>query len=59
MFEAKNSSEMAERFCDILGNDELYKSLCEGSVRRFNEKFTADIYTENIENVYSALCEKE
>lgn len=59
LFEAKNASEMAERFCDILGNDELYKSLCEGSVRRFNEKFTADIYTNNIENVYSALCEKE
>lgn len=55
LFPSKNSSAMAERLCEILSDDSLYKKLSEGSVKRFNEKFTADIYTKNIENVYSAL----
>lgn len=59
LFESKNAAEMAERLCEILSDDELYRKLSEGSVKRFNEKFTADIYTKNIENVYSDLCERK
>lgn len=58
LFESKNASQMADRLCEILSDNGLYQKLSEGSVKRFNEKFTADIYTQNIENVYSALCER-
>ncbi|MBO5454044.1 MAG: glycosyltransferase family 4 protein [Clostridia bacterium] len=52
LFETKNSSELAEKMLEIIENKELYDTLSKGAEKLYNEKYTARINAENIENVY-------
>ncbi len=59
LFPSKNADAMAECICRILDDRELYDRLSLGAERIFNETFTADIYTDNIQRIYTQLYDKE
>ncbi len=51
----QDSAALAEGIGKLLGDEELYRKLSEGSVRIFNEVFTAEKMTKNTEDVYRRL----
>lgn len=53
----KNSRFLAERIGLLLKDHELYNRLSEGSIKTFNEKFTAQVMTRNTEAVYMKVLE--
>ncbi len=59
LFESKNSIALEVNMRKLLDNKELYKQLSEGAKNLYNEKYTADIYAHNIEDVYSSLVRRK
>lgn len=59
LFPSKNAEKMADCICTILDDPALYEKLSRGAKEIFNSKFTADIYTEQISDMYEKLCTKE
>ncbi len=55
LFPSENAEAMADRLCGILSDEGLYKKLSRGAKETFEKKFTAEVYTENIENIYQML----
>ncbi|MGL4790622.1 MAG: glycosyltransferase family 4 protein [Anaerotignaceae bacterium] len=57
IFKLQDSEDMA-KYMEVLINDqEKYKYMQKRSLEIFKEKFTAEIYTRNIENVYSDVAQ--
>ena len=55
-----DGASLADKIYEVLSNDELYEKLSCGAKRIFAERFTAESYSRQIENVYtSVLNEKE
>ena len=52
LFETKNSAQLAEKMTMLIEDKALYQRLSEGAIRLYNEKYTARINAQNIENVY-------
>ena len=52
LFHIHNSEELAEKLEILLGNEDIYNKMSANAIKVFNETFTADIYTKNIENMY-------
>lgn len=50
-----NAEAMAEKLCLLLENAELYGKMQTSCERIYNEKFTAEVYARNIENVYKEI----
>ncbi len=50
-----NKEAMAEKLCLLLEDAELYEKMQDGCERIYNEKFTAEVYARNIENVYKEI----
>ena len=53
-----DSSALAERIAELIADEELYKKMKEESLNIYKERFTAQVYARNIENVYSQIGEK-
>lgn len=58
IFKLKDSDDMARCLEKLMDNRDIYEYMQKRSVEIFNEKFTAEIYAENIENVYAELMKK-
>lgn len=52
LFPIHNPEKMAEKLELLLTDEKLYNEMSENSLKIFNEKFKAEIYARNIENVY-------
>ena len=52
LFKTRDSNDMADKIRMIMDDKELYASMREKAKKIFNEKFTAQIYAQNIEQVY-------
>jgi len=50
-----DSKAMAEKIVFLFENPKLYEEMKKNSTLIYNEKFTAEVYARNIENVYSSL----
>lgn len=50
-----DAEAMAEKLCMLLENKELYEKMQESCERIYKEKFTAEVYAENIEKVYKEI----
>ncbi len=50
-----DAEAMAEKLCLLLENKELYEKMQKSCERIYNEKFTAEVYARNIENVYKEI----
>ena len=50
-----DAEAMAEKLCLLLENKELYEKMQESCERIYKEKFTAEVYAENIEKVYKEI----
>ncbi len=55
IFKSKDSDDLAEYIIKLIDNGEIRSYMQKRSVEIFNEKFTAEIYARNIENVYEEL----
>ena len=51
----KSPKETANAIIKLLENKDLYKELSEKSKKIYNENFTIDVYTKNIERVYKEV----
>lgn len=55
-----SGAALADKIYEVLSNNELYNKLSDGAKKIFNEKFTAESYSRQIEKVYTdVLNEKE
>lgn len=55
-----DGASLADKIYEVLSNDTLYERLSSGAKRIFNEKFTAESYSRQIEEVYTnVLNERE
>lgn len=55
-----DGASLADKIYEVLSNDELYEKMSRGAKKIFNEKFTAESYSRQIEDVYmNVLNEKE
>lgn len=54
-----NEKALAEKLITLFTDDELYKKMTEECRRIYNEKFTAEVYADNIENIYRELANKQ
>lgn len=52
LFESKNKDELADCMQKIMENKDLYETLCNGAKNLYEEKYTSEIMTKNIEKVY-------
>lgn len=52
LFESKNSKMLADCMRKIMKDGGLYKRLCDGAKNLYEQKYTSEIMTKNIENVY-------
>ena len=59
LFPSKDPDAMADCIIKILETPGLYEKLSDGAKKIFSEKFTADIYTGSISDIYAGLCTKE
>ncbi len=57
LFETKNAEQLAEKMLYLIENKDAYNTLCEGAYKLYNEKYTAQIYARNIEDVYLQVLE--
>ncbi len=55
LFETKNSKDLEDCMKKILENENFYVALSFTAKKIFFEKYTSEIYTKNIENIYSEL----
>jgi len=55
VFPEKNAGELARAIKTLYSDKELYAKMSENSVKIFNEKFTAEEMTRNIEKLYYSL----
>ncbi len=51
----KNPELMAEKIVNLFRNEDLYKKMSKNCLEIYNEKFTEEIYTKNIEKIYEKL----
>ena len=51
----KSPEETANAILKLIQDDELYKKISKRSIEIYNEKFTIDVYTRNIERVYKEV----
>ncbi len=58
IFKLCDSDDMAEKLIKLMDDKSVYEYMKKRSVEIFNEKFTAEIYARNIENVYKELMTK-
>ena len=58
IFKLCDSDDMAEKLIKLMDDKSIYEYMKKRSVEIFNEKFTAEIYARNIENVYKELMTK-
>lgn len=58
LFPSRNAGKMAEAISLILEDEVLYQRLSEGALRIFQQTFTAETYTKQIEDVYRRLANK-
>ncbi|MBQ2897416.1 MAG: glycosyltransferase family 4 protein [Clostridia bacterium] len=59
LFKSKDSLELEKNMRRLLDDSELYKKLSLGAEKLYNEKYTADIYARNIEDVYVSLVRRK
>ena len=57
LFESKNSDDLYKKIKHLILNKEIYNQMKNNSIKIFNEEFTAQIMTKNIENVYIDIIE--
>ena len=55
LFEIKNSVQLYEAMEKLINDKEYLNALSNGAKKMFFEKYTSEIYTKNIENVYKGL----
>ncbi len=55
----KNSDALAEKIITLINDEELYKKMQDECFKIYNEKFTAEVYAKNIENLYLRIGEKD
>ena len=58
IFKLKDSGDMAKYLKKLMDEPETYEYMQKRSVEIFKQKFTAEIYTRNIEKVYTELMNK-
>jgi len=59
LFESRNSAQMAEKLEVLYKDSEKYSYMSKRALEIFNEKFTAEVYAENIEKIYDSVLEGE
>ncbi|MBQ8526607.1 MAG: glycosyltransferase family 4 protein [Clostridia bacterium] len=59
IFRTKDSADLADKLRMFMSDETLRKKLGENSLRIFDKKFTAEINTKNIENVYISTLGKD
>lgn len=55
IFESKNSTDMARYLKKAMDDQDEYSKMCMSAKEIFQQKFTAELYARNIENVYEGL----
>lgn len=58
IFRLKDSDDLASYIIKLMDDKDTYDYMKNRSVEIFNQKFTAEIYARNIENVYTELMKK-
>ena len=59
VFRSEQAQELADCMKILYDDRKLYSELSENAKKDFNEKYTADIYAKNIQNVYLSVLGKE
>lgn len=55
----RDSDALCDRLTRLFGDEKLYREMCKNSKAVFAEKFTADKYAANIEEIYHSLGGKQ
>ena len=58
IFRLKDSDDLASYIIKLMDDKDTYDYMKNRSVEIFNQKFTAEIYARNIENIYTELMKK-
>ena len=59
LFKNKDSLQLEKNMRKLLDDKDLYNKLSIGAEKLYTEKYTADIYARNIEDVYVSLLRRK